>query len=190
MATIMNERDTREPQHAGLSILAAAAFVATIPLASWMIGNVGDCAPGGPCVVPVGLGLHAPSGVMAIGLALVLRDAVHSLCGWRVAMILIVAGASLSALISPQIAIASGIAFLLAELLDLGVYAPLHKRRLVLAVLLSGLVGSIVDSAVFLALAFGSLDFLAGQVVGKGWASLVAVAVIAAHRRCIGVGPS
>ena len=40
-------------------------------------------------------------------------------------------------------------------------------RRLVLAVLLSGLAGSVVDSALFLWLAFSSLEFLAGQVLGK-----------------------
>ena len=40
---------------------------------------------------------------------------------------------------------------------------------LVLAVLASGVVGLIADSVLFLWLAFGSLDFLAGQIVGKLW---------------------
>jgi queuosine precursor transporter len=53
--------------------------------------------------------------------------------------------------------------------MDQAVYAPLWRRRLVLAVLASGLVGAAVDSALFLWLAFGSLDHLAGQVVGKTW---------------------
>lgn len=52
-----------------------AAFAATVPLANWLISNVGTfCVPDGPCVIPVGFGLTAPSGVLAIGVALVLRD--------------------------------------------------------------------------------------------------------------------
>ena len=44
--------------------------------------------------------------------------------------------------------------------------------------MLSGLVGSIVDSVIFLSLAFGSLDFIVGQVIGKFWMSLIAGAMI------------
>ena len=51
------------------------------------------------------------------------------------------------------------------------------------AVILSGLVGSMVDSAIFLSLAFGSLDFLFGQVLGKFWMSLLGGAVLYLHRR-------
>ena len=47
-----------------------------------------------------------------------------------------------------------------------------------LAIVLSGLVGSVIDSVIFLSLAFGSLDFIVGQVVGKLWMSLVAGAMI------------
>lgn len=42
-----------------------------------------------------------------------------------------------------------------------------QKRGLVLAVAASSLVGLVADSLLFLWLAFGSLDFLAGQIVGK-----------------------
>ena len=53
-------------------------FLVTIPVANWMIGNVGTtCIPKGPCLIPVAPGLMAPSGVLLIGVALVLRDAVH-----------------------------------------------------------------------------------------------------------------
>ena len=48
----------------------------------------------------------------------------------------------------------------------------------------SGLkVGSVVDSVIFLSLAFGSLDFVVGQVIGKFWMSLIAGAMILAWRR-------
>ena len=94
--------------------MALAGFLGSIPLANWLIGNVGQCITDGPCLVPVGFGLMAPSGVFAIGLALVCRDAVHEAFGWRWAMVAVVAGAALSWMISPAVALASGAAFLLA----------------------------------------------------------------------------
>lgn len=165
-------------------IAALAAFAATIPAANWLIGNVGTfCVPDGPCLIPVGFGLEAPSGVLMIGLALVLRDAVHEATGARGALLAVVLGAALSALVAPSaLVVASAAAFLLSELADLAVYAPLRRRRLALAVLASGAAGAVVDSAVFLFLAFGSLDFLAGQVVGKMWMSAAAAIVLVGLR--------
>jgi queuosine precursor transporter len=167
-----------------IGILALVAYAATIPLANWMIGNVGTvCIPEGPCLIPVGFGLSAPSGVLLIGMALVLRDAVHSAFGWRIAFIAIVAGTALSALVAPPaLVIASAAAFALSETADLAVYGPLRRRRLILAVFASGVVGAVVDSAVFLILAFGSLDYLSGQVLGKLWMTLLAVPILFAVR--------
>jgi queuosine precursor transporter len=164
-----------------VNIAALIAFLLTIPAANWLIGNFGTvCVPNGPCLIPVGFGLMAPSGVLMIGLALVLRDIVHERMGARAAMAAILIGGALSFLIAPPaLAIASTAAFLLSEMADLGVYAPLRKRRLGLAVLASGVVGAAVDSAVFLWLAFGSLEYLPGQVVGKVWMSVIAFAFIA-----------
>jgi uncharacterized PurR-regulated membrane protein YhhQ (DUF165 family) len=58
------------------------------------------------------------------------------------------------------------------------VYTPLRERNRYGAVLLSNTVGAVVDSALFLALAFGSLDFLPGQVVGKLEVTLLTLAVM------------
>ena len=58
-----------------------------------------------------------------------------------------------------------------------------RRGRLTLAVVASSCVGLIVDSVVFLGLAFGSLEFLPGQVVGKLWAVLIAVPLIGLLRR-------
>lgn len=161
------------------------AFLATVPLANWLIGNVGmTCIPDGPCLIPVGFGLSAPSGVLMIGLALVLRDAVQQLLGLRCALAAIACGVALSALVAPPaLVLASAAAFLLSELADLGVYTPLRKRGLALAVFASGAVGTLIDSAVFLFLAFGSLDYLSGQVVGKLWMSAAAAAVLLWKRK-------
>lgn len=168
-----------------IGYLALAAYAATIPVANWMIGNVGECIPDGPCLLPVGFGLMAPSGVLMIGAALVLRDAVHSLLGWKWAVAAILVGAALSFTFSPPaLVIASVTAFLLSELADLLIYAPLRRKRIVLAVLASGAVGAAVDSAVFLWLAFGSLDFIEGQIVGKIWMTAIAAAALyAIHAR-------
>ena len=67
-----------------------AAFALTVPLANWMIGNVGTvCPPDGPCLIPVAPGLLAPSGVMVAGLAFVLRDLVQRRLGlaWTITAI-------------------------------------------------------------------------------------------------------
>lgn len=161
------------------------AFALCIPAANWMIGNVGTvCAADGPCLIPVAPGLMAPSGVVMIGLALVLRDLVQRRLGLRWAVAAILAGTALSAqLAPPALVLASAAAFLLSELADLGIYTPLQRRGLVLAVAASSAVGLVVDSIVFLWLAFGSLDFLAGQVVGKAWMVLAALPVLHWLRR-------
>ena len=160
-------------------------FALTIPVANWLIGNVGTkCVPNGPCLIPVGPGLMTPSGVTMIGIALVLRDLVQRRLGVGVAVGAILAGAALSALVAPPaLVFASAAAFLLSELADFAVYTPLARRRLVLAVIASSLVGLVVDSIVFLWLAFGSLDFLAGQVVGKAWMVLISIPFVAWLRR-------
>ena len=167
------------------AILIAVAFVATIPAANWMIGNVGTlCIPDGPCLIPVGFGLHAPSGVLLIGLALVLRDWLQHTAGRIWVTVAIAAGAGLSALVAPPaLVIASAVAFLLSELADMAVYTPLARKRLFVAVAASGVVGAVVDSAIFLQLAFDSLDYVAGNTVGKIWASLAAVPMMVMIRR-------
>jgi uncharacterized PurR-regulated membrane protein YhhQ (DUF165 family) len=166
-------------------VLALIGFGLCIPVANWLIGNIGTvCVPHGPCLVPVAPGLMAPSGVLMIGLALVLRDLVQRRLGVGFSAAAVLAGAALSAFLAPPaLVLASAVAFLLSEFADLAVYTPLQKRGLVLAVLASGAVGLIVDSLVFLYLAFGSLDFLAGQVVGKAWMVLIALPFVHLMRR-------
>ena len=168
-----------------IGIAALIAFLACIPLANWLILHVGTvCVPNGPCLVPVAPGLMAPSGVLTVGAALVLRDVVQRCLGLRYGLLAVAAGTLLSAFIAPApLVIASGVAFALSELADCGVYTPLQQKRLVLAVVASSMVGLVVDSVVFLWLAFGSLDFLAGQVVGKAWAVLIAIPAVRLLRR-------
>lgn len=166
-----------------IGYIALALFAATIPAANWMIGNIGHCIPSGPCVVPVGFGLSAPSGVLVIGFALVLRDVVQRMLGLQWAVAAILMGGALSWMFAPPaLVLASVCAFLLAEFSDLAVYTPLQRRRLWLAVLASGVVGAVIDSSVFLLLAFSSLHFVEGQILGKIYASALAVPVLFAFR--------
>ena len=166
-------------------LAALAAFILTIPLANWMIGHLGTtCVPNGPCLIPVAPGLAAPSGVLMAGLALVLRDIVQRRLGIAASAGAIVVGAALSALLAPAaLVLASAVAFLMSELADLLVYTPLQRRRFILAVVLSSLVGLVIDSAVFLQLAFGSLGYLPGQVVGKLWMVVLAIPFLVWLRR-------
>lgn len=165
--------------------LILLAFLACIPTANWLISNVGTrCIPNGPCVIPVGFGLSAPSGVLMIGLALVLRDLVQRWLGLQWVLTAIVAGAALSGFVAPPaLALASAVAFLVSELADTAVYTPLAERRLMLAVLASSVVGLAIDGALFLWLAFGSLQFLPGQILGKGLMVFATMPVIWMIRR-------
>jgi uncharacterized PurR-regulated membrane protein YhhQ (DUF165 family) len=63
------------------------------------------------------------------------------------------------------------------------VYTPLRRRGWLAAVAASNIVGLLADSVLFLWLAFGSLDYLVGQLAGKLWMTVLAVAIIAAYRR-------
>ena len=166
-------------------ILFLALFALTIPAANWLIGHVGTgCVPNGPCLVPVAPGLMAPSGVTMVGIALVLRDLVQRRLGTAISALAVLAGSALSALFAPaSLVAASATAFFLSEFADLAVYTPLARRRLVTAVIASSCAGLVVDSIAFLWLAFGSLDFLAGQVVGKAWMVLLSIPLVAWLRR-------
>src|SRR5262245_46098189 len=185
---------TTERRRCDEGIIFVALFTLTIPAANWLIGHAGTvCQPTGPCLVPVGPGLMAPSGVTMAGAALVLRDLVQRRLGVTASSLAILAGAVLSALLAPPaLVIASAAAFLLSEFADLAVYTPLARRGLIIAVVASGVVGLVVasgvvglvvDSVVFLWLAFGSLEFLLGQIIGKAWMVLLSIPCVVWLRR-------
>jgi queuosine precursor transporter len=185
-----------ERQRRREGVIFLVLFALTIPSANWLIGHVGTAciAPQGPCVVPVAPGLMAPSGVMMVGVALVLRDLMQRRLGAGISALAILLGTAASALLAPaSLVLASGVAFLLSEFADLAVYTPLARRRLVAAVIASSVVGLVVDSIVFLWLAFGSLEFLFGQVVGKAWMVLLSIPFVTWLRRRderLGIAPA
>ena len=171
-------------QFEGVSFLIA--YIACIPTANWLIQHVGTvCPPAEPCLIPVAPGgLMAPSGVLMVGLALVLRDLVQRRLGVAYGLGAIAIGTVISAALAPpSLVFASSVAFLFSEIVDFAVYTPLQRRGLVMAVLASSLIGLLVDSVLFLWLAFGSLNFLAGQIIGKALMVLATLPAIHWLRR-------
>lgn len=155
-----------------VGLLSLTAYIGTVIAANWAVHRYG--------IVPVGFGLLAPAGVYFAGLAFTLRDITQETLGRVVVVAAIAAGALASYFVSSgRLAIASAVAFGLSELADFAVYTPLRKRGWLRAVVLSNVVGLAVDSILFLWIAFGSLAFLEGQLVGKALMTGAAVAVLA-----------
>lgn len=167
--------------------LALAGFIAAVWGANWFIENVGDQpGPGAPHLLPVGFGYEAPSGFVMVGISLTLRDLVQRLLGPGFTVGGILVGAALSWFVAPEFAMASGVTFLVAELADFGVYTPLADRNLTAAVLASNVLGAIVDSLLFLTLAFGAdsiAEFALPQIIGKAEWSLLFLPLLWASRR-------
>lgn len=166
-------------------ILFALGFVLTIVGANYAVEHYGLIT-----VWPLPH-LVAPAGVLFAGLAFGLRDALHELGGHLWVLGAIVIGAVVSYIVGDAItlpggvlplAAASAIAFTVSELADWMVYSPLRHRHWPAAVFASNGAGAIIDSALFLWLAFGSLNFLAGQVVGKLLMVVFAVVVVGVIR--------
>ena len=91
----------------------------------------------------------------------------------RVVLVGFVIAVALSiALASPRIAIASGTAFLVAQTLDVAVFDRLRRGAWWRAPLASSAIGSVIDTAIFFALAFapmfGALD-LGGEDASLGF---------------------
>lgn len=154
-------------------VLALVAYLASIVAANWLTAEYG--------FVPVGFTLMATAGTYAAGLAFVARDAVQDTSGRLAAVAALAIGAGLSWWLAiPQLAVASAVAFGLSELADMAFYTPLRKRGYVRAAVASNLVGSVVDTVVFLWLAGFGLAWLTigGQLVGKAWITVLVVGVV------------
>lgn len=163
---------------------AAAAFVGTVYVANFATERWGFLTVG-----PVSF----TAGTLAAGLAFGLRDVLHEAVPGTATKkagtvaALIVVGAALSWYVAPALAVASGLAFLLSELLDLGVYLPLRRRHKYGSVVASNLAGGLLDTIVFLGVAFGTaaltFDAVFGQMVGKAAMILPALILVRWMRR-------
>lgn len=165
--------------------VAVASYASAVLLANWLSTHYG--------MTQVGFGLTASAGTYAAGAALLSRDYVQRLGGPWFALGAVAAGCVASYLLADHfIALASAAAFLLGELLDLGVFSwALRRLTADQATFVSNVVSAPVDSVLFLWLAPAPVfmvtgDAVLGQSVGKlAWATLVPLALLmlAAQRR-------
>lgn len=156
------------------------AFVASNVVANWLTSEYG--------FVPVGLGLTVTAGTYAAGAALVIRDLLHEVKGLPLVLVAIGIGAVVSWWVAePAIAVASAVAFTFSELVDAAVYTPLRERRWRTAVVASSVAGAIVDTFLFLWIAFGlaavTWSAMAGQLLGKVIWVAVPVALLGGYVR-------
>lgn len=164
------------PTNKPVAIGSAIALLGAVLAANYVTTKFG--------MVPVGFGLVATAGTYLAGLTFILRDSLHDAAGKRATLAVIAAGALLSFLVAdPFIALASAVAFGLSELADLAVYTPLRKRGYVRAAIASNVVGSIVDTVVFLTIAgFPLWAAFPGQIVGKLVVTAAVVGLVLAVR--------
>jgi uncharacterized PurR-regulated membrane protein YhhQ (DUF165 family) len=81
---------------------------------------------------------------------------------------------------TPRIAIASGTAFLVAQLLDVGIFASLRRQAWWVPPFVSSVIASAVDTAIFF-----SLAFYCGIVPGTGLAITDALAAVGISDSCL-----
>jgi len=96
-----------------------AAFVAVVLIANATTNALG---------MVTWLGVTATAGTWIAGFGFVARDGLQEAASRRWVWIAILAGAALSALFSPALALASAVAFLVSEGADWAVYTPLRRR--------------------------------------------------------------
>jgi hypothetical protein len=152
--------------------LLFVAYVATIFAANWAVATFG--------IVSIGP-FAAPAAVFFVGFAFPLRDGIQKLSNRWVSIGAILVGTALSYLVSPHFAFASGVTFLVSEGCDMWVYTWL-QRKFLIAVGTSSALSLVVDSILFLTLAFGSLTFLPGQIIGKAISVAISLGVIGLWR--------
>lgn len=102
-------------------------------------------------------------GALTYPVAFLVTDLTNRKLGARAARRVVYVGFALAVIFSavlatPRIAMASGSAFLVAQLLDILVFNRLRRARWWLAPLVSSTFGSIVDTALFFSLAFAGTN--------------------------------
>lgn len=135
-----------------IGIVMVAAYIGCVFGANWATERWG--------LIDYPWGLQATAGTVFAGLAFTARDFTQDTLGRWAVVVAIIVGAFLSWWVAPAFAVASGVAFLVSEAADFAIYTPLREREWGVAVLLSNAVGAVVDSWLFLWIAF---DFNSAQ---------------------------
>ena len=145
-----NIEDEKKMNKRFVGTVSLLGFLGSIPFANWWLTQNGlwDAPILGPL----------PSALWVVAFSFVLRDLAQITIGKKWAWTGIAIGTFASWWIaSPALAVASGVAFAVSESVDSLIFTPLADRnRFALAVLISGVVGGFLDSALFVRIAFGS----------------------------------
>ncbi len=115
-------------------------------------------------------------GAFTYPLAFLVTDLANRQFGTRIARLVVVFGFLVAVILSiwlatPRIAIASGSAFFVAQMLDVSIFDRLRNNRWWLPPLASSVAGSVLDTAIFFGLAFapafGGIDVAFGMEDGS-----------------------
>jgi uncharacterized PurR-regulated membrane protein YhhQ (DUF165 family) len=151
-------------------MLIGSAYLASILLANILVITFG--------IIHIGP-LHFPAGAIVIGFTFTLRDFVQLRWGKAGCWWWMLGACLITLALNWQIALASSAAFLVGEGVDWLVFTftdrPIHERMI-----LSNLFGTPLDSAVFVAIAFGfQWQFVWGQTLVKFASSVLVIPLIA-----------
>lgn len=127
------------------AVVAASNYLVQFPVQATLGGvNLADLLTWGAFTYPV---------------AFLVTDLTNRRFGPQAARTVVLAGFALAVVLSvflatPRIAIASGSAFLTAQLLDVAIFNRLREQRWWQAPLISSVIGSLVDTVLFFSIAF------------------------------------
>jgi uncharacterized PurR-regulated membrane protein YhhQ (DUF165 family) len=131
-----------------VTALLVAAYIAALVIANLSLAALG------PALAPI-------NAFLLIGFDLTMRDVLHERLTRPVMVLLIVLAGGISFWVNPaaaQIAAASAIAFSVSGFADMAVYIAAWRQPRMVRVNASNVAGSAVDSVLFPALAFGTID--------------------------------
>lgn len=152
-------RPLDRPQGFAIAVVAMAAVV--------LLSNILVQHPLAVSIGRLNLGDLLTWGAFSYPLAFLVTDLTNRLLGAPTARRVVYVGFAAAVLLSiyfstPRIAIASGSAFLVAQLLDIGVFNALRDRAWWKAPAFSSLLGSFVDTLMFFSLAFAPIFAFVG----------------------------
>lgn len=162
----------------------ALVFLGCIVLANVVVQHM-------PEPIAVGFGLKAPAAAYFAGVALLMRDLVQNLMGRRTSLVIVFVGVALSAVLAPVFALASAVALLVSGVSSFALFTYLSARgSWVRSAAVATACGILLDSVIFLGLAFHSLAFLPGQLVAKATAAAIVLVLLVPLRRNVALRPA
>ncbi|UTO28330.1 VUT family protein [Bartonella harrusi] len=122
-------------------------------------------------------------GAFTYPIAFLINDLANRFCGPAVARRVVYAGFVSGVFVSwilatPRLAIASSLAFLFGQLLDIMVFTPLRRKTWWKAPLAAALVGSALDTVLFFSLAFASCFSFIDQMTGYADSSILGTTLL------------